>query len=57
MIGQGDNVAVDVKEDGKTRKKIGVYIKDYGKYIQIMNRYGLRESIMKQDIIKIKKCK
>ena len=57
MIGQGDNVAVDVKEDAKTRKKIGVYIKDYGKYIQIMNGYGLRESIMKQDIIRIKKCK
>lgn len=55
MIGQGDSVAVDVKEDEKIRKKIGVYIKDYGKYIQIMNRYGLRESIMKQDIIKIKK--
>ncbi len=57
MIEQGDNVAVDVKEDGKTKKKLGVFIKNYGRYIQIMNRYGLRESIMKQDIIRIKKCK
>lgn len=56
MIEQGDNVTVDVKENGKT-KKLGVFIKDYGRYIQIMNRRGLRESIMKQDIIRIKKCK
>ena len=63
MIEQGDNVIVDVKETEyntskrKLKKKIGVFLKDYGNYIQIMDNLGLRQSIMKSDIIKIKKCK
>ena len=56
---QGDNVIIDVNENidgtkGKLIKKTGVFIKDYGEYIQIMNRFGLRESIMKTDIKNIK---
>lgn len=34
-------------------KRIGVFVKDYGRYIQIINPMGLRVSIMKSDIIKV----
>lgn len=54
-IEQGDNIMVEIK--GTKIKKIGTFIKDYGNYIQLFNRHGLRDSIMKVDIVKIKKCK
>lgn len=54
-IEQGDNIMVEIK--GTKIKKIGTFIKDYGNYIQIFTKYGYRESIMKVDIVKIKKCK
>lgn len=55
---QGDNVILYVNENedltkGEIHTKIGVFIKDYGSYIQILNRFGLRESIMQTDIKKI----
>lgn len=56
---QGDYVIIDEKINthGVTsksiKKRFGVFIKDYGRYIQILNPRGLRVSIMKCDIEKV----
>ena len=56
-IQQGDNVIIDYKKNikGEIKKKMGVFIKDYGNYIQILDKYGIRQSYMKQDIVNITK--
>ncbi len=37
----------------KNKKIKGIFIKDYGRYIQIYDKYNLRKSFMKQDIVSI----
>ena len=38
----------------KERRIDGTFLKDYGNYIQILDKYKLRRSIMKNDLIKIR---
>ena len=60
---QGDEVIVianvlALNTRNKSKKKIkGFFIRDYGSYIQIYDKYHLRRSILKVDIIKIGKVK
>jgi len=59
---QGDKVTVDYYNSEcytskiKTKKITGEFIKDYGNYIQVFDRFHLRKSIMKNDILKIVRC-
>lgn len=39
------------------KSKMGIFIRDYGSYIQIYDKYNIRTSIMKQDIVKIERVK
>lgn len=38
-----------------TKKESGIFIKDYKSYIQFYDKYNIRRSIMKQDLIKIER--
>ena len=37
------------------KRKEGIFIKEYDNYIQFYDKYNIRRSIMKQDLIDIKK--
>lgn len=45
---------IQYNSNRKKAKRIdGTFLKDYGNYIQILDKYKLRRSIMKNDLIKI----
>ena len=47
-------VEVQYNTNRKKCKEInGIFIKDYGNYIQILDKYNIRRSIMKHDLVKI----
>ncbi len=62
-MNQGDNVTINcIQTIYNTNKKnikrmSGIFIKDYGSYIQIYDKYNIRTSIVKQDIVKIERVK
>lgn len=55
----GEKVIViftDIQYNSNRKKAIkldGIFLKDYGNYIQILDKYKLRRSIMKNDLINI----
>lgn len=53
---KGDKIAITeklFKVKGKTKLVCGTFIKDYGSYIQLYDKYNIRRSIMKHDILEI----
>ncbi len=60
---QGEKIIVEyVQLAYNTNRKIteetqGIFIKDYGNYIQFLDKYKIRRSIMKNDLIKIQHSK
>lgn len=58
---KGENIIVEYVQAAyntsrkQIKRKNGVFIKEYNTYIQFYDKYNIRRSIMKQDLIKIER--